>query len=164
MPTSPRVRYKGRGRAGGVEPRPYGSATRGAMGGRPQGSPLRRGYKRCGIGIPQSRLCRARPPLGKGIEGTGGTDCHSQCAHWLRNDTLYEMRYESGRATARVAPTERNKKCHGRADVGIGPYEDVTSSAGQVRAGRPGGRPLRRRNKECGGAGRCGHRPLRRVT
>ena len=27
--------------------RPYGSATRGAMGGRPQGSPLRRGYKEC---------------------------------------------------------------------------------------------------------------------
>ena len=27
---------------------PYGSATRGAMGGRPQGSPLRRGYKECG--------------------------------------------------------------------------------------------------------------------
>ena len=26
---------------------PYGSATRGAMGGRPQGSPLRRGYKEC---------------------------------------------------------------------------------------------------------------------
>ncbi len=38
--------------------------------------------------------------------GTGDADCHSQCMHWLRNDTLYEMRYESGRATARVAPTE----------------------------------------------------------
>ena len=48
----------------------------------------------------------------------GDADCHSQCAHWLRNDTLYEMRYESGRAAARVAPTERNKKCHGRGDVG----------------------------------------------
>ena len=30
MPTSPRIRYKGRGRTGGVEPRPYG------------------GYKECG--------------------------------------------------------------------------------------------------------------------
>ena len=29
------------------EPRPYGSATRDAMGGRPQGSPLRMGCKRC---------------------------------------------------------------------------------------------------------------------
>ena len=27
---------------------PYGSATRGAMGGRPQGSPLRKRYKGCG--------------------------------------------------------------------------------------------------------------------
>ena len=55
--------------AGGVEPRPYGgqedlckpgvgradvgigpygSITRGAMGGRPQGSPLRKRYKGCG--------------------------------------------------------------------------------------------------------------------
>ena len=32
---------------GGVEPRPYGSATRGAMGGRPQGSPLRVHYWWC---------------------------------------------------------------------------------------------------------------------
>ena len=34
----------------------------------------------------------------------------------------------------------------------------------QSRAGRPGGRPLRMRNKVCGKTGRCGHRPLRRVT
>ena len=34
-------------RTGGVEPRPYGSATRGAMGGRPQGSPLRKRCKEC---------------------------------------------------------------------------------------------------------------------
>ena len=34
--------------AGGVEPRPYGSVTRGAMGGRPQGSPLRKRYMGCG--------------------------------------------------------------------------------------------------------------------
>ena len=29
-----------------------------------------------------------QPPLGKGAEGTGDADCHSQCAHWLRNDTF----------------------------------------------------------------------------
>ena len=59
--------------AGGVEPRPYGSATRGAMGGRPQGSPLRKRYKGGAgeRGIPQSRLRCARPPLGKGAEETG---------------------------------------------------------------------------------------------
>ena len=49
--------------AGGVEPRPYGSATRGAMGGRPQGSPLRKRCKGCvgESGIPQARLRRASP-------------------------------------------------------------------------------------------------------
>ena len=27
-----------------------------------------------------------QPSLGKGAVGTGDADCHSQCAHWLRND------------------------------------------------------------------------------
>ena len=31
-----------------------------------------------------------QPPLGKGTEGTGGADCHSQCAHWLRNDRFLQ--------------------------------------------------------------------------
>ena len=44
-----------------------------------------------------------QPPLGKGAKGTGEADCHSQCAHWLRNDTLQGVRWR-------------------RADVGIGPY------------------------------------------
>ena len=30
-----------------------------------------------------------QPPLGKGAEGTGDADCHSQCAHWLRNDSFF---------------------------------------------------------------------------
>ena len=88
-------------RAGGVEPRPYGGVTRSAMGGRPQGSPLR---KRC-----------------KGAEGTGGTDCHSQFANWLRNDNFsrsavgfFAVRRGGAlplpRATARVAPTEGYKR------------------------------------------------------
>ena len=39
-----------------------------------------------------------QPPLGKGAEGTGGTDCHSQCAHWLRNDMVFHgARGKSGR-------------------------------------------------------------------
>ena len=66
----------------------------------------------------------------EGVFEGGGTDCHSQCAHWLRNDrgftrtTVGSLIVRRGgalplpRATARVAPTERNKKCHGRADVG----------------------------------------------
>ena len=40
---------------------PYESATRGAMGGRPQGSPLRKRYKGRRKRIPQSRLRRASP-------------------------------------------------------------------------------------------------------
>ena len=36
--------------------------------------------------------------------GTGGTDCHSQCAHWLRNDTLQVVRW--GGPMWASAPTE----------------------------------------------------------
>ena len=36
---------------------PYGSATRGAMGGRPQGSPLRKRYKGCGKAGGVYRMC-----------------------------------------------------------------------------------------------------------
>ena len=48
-------------------------------------------------------------PLGKRAEGTGDADCHSQCAHWLRNDRFF-ARGVVGRATARVAPTEGYKR------------------------------------------------------
>ena len=51
-------------------------------------------------------------PLGKGTEGTGGTDCHSQCAHWLRNDMVF-ARNAVWRATARVAPTEGLQEVRG---------------------------------------------------
>ena len=31
----------------------------------------------------------------RGGVGTGDADCHSQCAHWLRNDSfLQEMRWD----------------------------------------------------------------------
>ena len=45
------------------EPRPYGSATRGAMGGRPQGSPLRKRYKECDFY--RAGRCRHRPLRGE---------------------------------------------------------------------------------------------------
>ena len=35
-------------------------------------------------------------PLGKRVMGEEGTDCHSRCAHWLRNDTF--LRSAVGRA------------------------------------------------------------------
>ena len=54
---------------------PYGSATRGAMGGRPQGSPLRKRYKRHGAKRnPPVTAAPCQPPLGKGTEGTGEAD------------------------------------------------------------------------------------------
>ena len=33
-----------------------------------------------------------QPPLGKGALRTGDADCHSRCAHRLRNDRLQELR------------------------------------------------------------------------
>ena len=58
---------------------PYENATRGAMGGRPQGSPLRKRYKGCGeVWNPPVTASPCQPPLGKGAEGTGVTDCHNQ--------------------------------------------------------------------------------------
>jgi len=33
------------------------------------------------------RLAKSRPAGGCSLEGACGRTCHSQCAHWLRNDT-----------------------------------------------------------------------------
>ena len=43
-------------------------------------------------------------PFRQGGHGDGGTDCHSQCAHWLRNDTLQVVRW--GGPMWASAPTE----------------------------------------------------------
>ena len=52
---------------------PYESVTRGAMGGRPQGSPLRKHYKGCGgVRNPPVTASPCQPPLGKGAEEDGG--------------------------------------------------------------------------------------------
>ena len=150
------VRYK----AGRVvrEADPYGGATKGAMGGRPQGSPLRKRYKGCGAKRnPPVTAAPCQPPLGKGDEGTGDADCHGQCAHWLRNDrggtrgavghmgpalqphifvgqgpcALPWVRYGIGGRTESSAPTDDKEICASTvwADVGIGPYESVTRGA-----------------------------------
>ena len=55
--------------AGGVEPRPDGGVA-----------------GKCLHGIPPSASLTA--PFRQGAKGTGVTDCHDQCAHWSRNDTL----------------------------------------------------------------------------
>ena len=59
---------------------PYGSATRGAMGGRPQGSPLRKRYKGCGeaAGWGQPALRRVTRGAEKRADvgiGPYGSDC-----------------------------------------------------------------------------------------
>ena len=37
-------------------------------------------------------------PFRQGDRGDGGTDCHSQCAHWLRNDRVFQgVRGKAGR-------------------------------------------------------------------
>ena len=75
--------------------------------GRPQGSPLRRGYKRHGeVRNPPVTASPCQPPLGKGAEGTGVADCHSQCAHWLRNDRFY-MGHGANGPSGTPAPTDR---------------------------------------------------------
>ena len=82
------------------EPRPYGSATRGAMGGRPQGSPLRKRCKECdAVRNPPGTASPCQPPLGKGTKGTGVADCHGQCAHWPRNDIGFSWGCGVGRGT-----------------------------------------------------------------
>ena len=74
--------------------------------GRPQGSPLRRGYKRRGeVRNPPVTASPCQPPLGKGAEGTGDADCHSQCAHWLRNDRGFYKGYGGGGLKTKSSPT-----------------------------------------------------------
>ena len=79
--------------------RPYESVTRGAMGGRPQGSPLRKRYKRCG----------ANPgPTTQHLVGQG------PCA-------LPGVRYGIGGRTGASGPTEGYKGCNGRATARVAP-------------------------------------------
>ncbi len=161
MPTSPRVRYKGRGRTGGEigEAPPVADAARrfrgsAPIGGRDSGResvgttvgkrtpPLRKGYKRCGeVKNPPVTASPRQPPLGKGAKGTGDADCHSRCAHRLRNDT-----FSRSAVQARAGGVEPR------------PYGSVTRGA---MGGRPQGSPLRRVTRGRGTAGRCRRSPLR---
>ena len=73
------------------------------------------------------------------------TDCHSQCAHWLRNDTFsrsavgfFVVRRGGAlplpRATARVAPTEGYKGGNGRATARVAPTKCCEECVGWVSA------------------------------
>ena len=53
-------------------------------------------------------------------------DCHDQFANWSRNDrALQEVQYKSGRATARVAPTEVQHEVPWAGDRKGRPYGSV---------------------------------------
>ena len=133
------VRYKSWGRTGASAPttrRVRNMRCGGALG-IPQSAsptaPFRQGGLWCGAlqgvrwSTPQSRLRRASSPYAGEPLRTGVTDCHSQCAHWLRNDRLFymgcgarpgggvrapcptqsqELRYRPGGRTEASAPTE----------------------------------------------------------
>ena len=48
-------------------------------------------------------------------------DCHSQCAHWLRNDSFFkEMRWDGP-----MAPTDGCKKCLHAGRCGHRPLQTV---------------------------------------
>ena len=140
----PGVRYKA-GRRGEGTP-PYGGLQGARKNGRGRTPPLRGAYKECGKAGRRGRrplrvvtrgAGRAESPghgfavtvpFRQGAKGTGDADCHSQCAHWLRND----------RGVTRGAVGNR------LADRGVRPYGGVTRSAvngppGICRRGPPFG-------------------------
>ena len=93
------------------------------------------------------------------------TDCHSQCAHWLRNDGLFARGTVGHRDT--WVPPYRALFCRGGRPT-------LSARLGAFLVVRRGGAlPLPRAtarvaptdgNKERGKAGRRGRRPLRRGT
>ena len=67
-------------------------------------------------------------PFRQGGRGDGGTDCHSQCAHWLRNDTVFARSAMGGRPQGSPL-RKRYKGCGGGGDRKGRPCGSVTWSA-----------------------------------
>ena len=129
----PGVRYKA-GRRGEGTP-PYGGLQGARKNERGRTPPLRGAYKECGKAGRRGRrplrvvtrgAGRAESPghgfavtvpFRQGAKGTGDADCHSQCAHWLRND----------RGVTRGAVGNR------LADRGVRPYNDRKETPQGVR-------------------------------
>ena len=119
------------------------------MGGRPQGSPLRKRNKKCGgERNPPVTALPCQPPLGKGAKGTGVANCHtSDIGHWIAMTGSFTWGAEAiGGGVRTPRPT---KGYHGvrrggalplpRATARVAPTEGVQV----VRwAGRPQGPPL----------------------
>ena len=78
-------------------------------------------------------------PFRQGGEGTGEADCHSQCAHWLRNDRLFCKECGGWWAVAHMGATLRRlmvKKTGGvepRPYGCLGDFAVVVSGSGRCR-------------------------------
>ena len=83
----------------------------------------------------QDRAGRENPALQKEY-GLG-----DQRAHWLRNDTLQEMRYKSGGRTEVSAPTHLFRQ---NVVGAASPTPRFTERLAALRRGDPCGRPLTR--------------------
>ncbi len=85
-----------------------------------------------------------QPPLGKGALRTGDADCHSRCAHRLRNDRLQELRSVVGGGVRAPRPMHFvGGRCKaGRVVREADPYGSVTGRASGIGRGRTP--PLRR--------------------
>ncbi len=122
-------------------------------------------------GDPSVTASPCQPPLGKGAEGTGVADCHSQCTHWLRNDRVSMEcgAWQAGDREGRPYGGLQGVPC-GRADRSVRPYGWVIDGA--VCGGTHGSRPTGhfcRAGPACPAvgakktrSGRCRHRPLRK--
>ena len=80
-------------------------------------------------------------PFRQGGRGDGGADCHSQCAHWLRNDMVFiggAVRWDD---VGIVPYGSVIDGAVGRGDVGIAPYGGATRGAVRCRRADRGVRP-----------------------
>ena len=78
-----------------------------------------------------------------GVQGDGGTDCHSRCAHWLRNDREFYMgcgKRAVGEIGEALPVAEEASRFRGSAP--IGGHDSDRKSVGTTVGNR---RPLRKR-------------------
>ena len=87
--------------------------------------------------------------LGGRCRGDGGTDCHSRCAHWLRNDSEFYMGC-GVRAVGEIgeALPVADEASRFRGSAPIGGHDSDRKSVGTTVGNR---RPLRKRNTRCNG-------------
>ena len=137
-------------RAGRCGHRPLRRVTRGAMGGRPQGSPLRKRILRCvGEGLCPSHGRGRTPPLRKGYKRCGKTGrCgeRTERCQWQRKrgERVAAVKILSVRRKAAQkfwAPQQdhrplrkRNKRCNGRATARVAPTKCCEECVGGVSA------------------------------